>query len=192
MINFIKSWIRAVVREEQAKLALRKQINNTLASIKPGQQFVVRNQDGSRDTITVKGPKPKAKAKSISHKNARTANDRIAKMLDNDARFMQRYEQALACNIPDSVVLIYEETGGYKLHAKNGLKIYATRSHRVDRSRPYQLVVADHTRSGSADRATRTISFYTEAERDKAASHYLPRYHQICADQARKVKGGKP
>jgi hypothetical protein len=68
MINWIKSWIRAVVREETNEAK-----ENTLKGLKPGQTFTVMNTDGSFDQVTVKDA---AKAKAPAKRKAKASSEK--------------------------------------------------------------------------------------------------------------------
>jgi hypothetical protein len=188
MINWLKRWIRAVVREETAK-------STTLRGIKPGQVFNVTNQDGSVDRVTVRGA---AKAKGVSRstylsKTGQGARIRIeSMMLDSD--FKTRYLAATKMGILDGEILLYEETGGYKSH-RNGLRMNAAKS-RAQSSGAHQfnITMHDHTRTRRGSGVTaprRSLTFLSEEERDLSMTVRIPLYHEICAEQARKMKGRK-
>ena len=68
MINWIKSWIRAVVREETSEAS-------TLRGIKPGQVFNVTNADGSVDRVTVRGA-AKAAGKAPAKRKAKASSEK--------------------------------------------------------------------------------------------------------------------
>jgi len=83
MINWIKSWIRAVVREETAKaveaegltilVPVDAETAKTLRDLKPGQVFNVTNADGSVDKVTVRSA---AKAKAPAKRKSKASSEK--------------------------------------------------------------------------------------------------------------------
>jgi len=193
MISMIRNWIRAIVREETAKAT-------TLRGLKPGQTFNVTNDDGTVDRVTVKGPKaakPEAKAKAKAKKVAffrasKKGANTIQSMRDSDPNFSQRYEQAKSWGVLDSEVLIYEQTGGYKAHSKNGLRIYRSTDPDNRLCRHTVRIKNFCRRNPNTNEYSKSrISFQTAEEANKSAEFRIPLYHEICAEQARKMKGRK-
>ncbi len=193
MINMLKNWIRAVVREDAPRVTYPRQ---TLGHLKPGQTLTVKNRDGSQDKVTVKGakaikPQRKHTSKTWLQKTGKIGENRIQELRAIDAAFDERYKTAVQCGVLDMEILVYEETGGYAKHRRNGLKVWK-QSTKKNEHRLYQAAVLDYTRTGKNNR--RTITFDTQAERDKSAALRIPLYHEICAEQARKTskRGWQP
>jgi len=185
MINWLKRWIRAVVREETVK-------PTTLRGIKPGQVFNVTNADGSVDKVTVRGPKGVSRSTYLP-KTGQGARIRIeSMMLDSD--FKTRYLAATKMGILDGEILLYEETGGYKSH-RNGLRMNAAKSRaQSSGALQFNITMHDHSRTPRNSGVTsprRSLTFLTEKERDLSMTLRIPLYHEICAEQARKMKGRK-
>jgi hypothetical protein len=196
-----------VAREETAKaveaegLTIRVPVDaetaKTLRGLKPGQTFTVMNTDGSFDQVTVRGPKAPAKAPAKKHtrpvrRSSPTALETIRFMSKTDEAFRFRYSQARNVGVLDSEILLYEQTGGYKAHEKNGLQVYVSKTSNHNKvyhairlrnwtKRPTETNRNPHCR----------ISFDTHQEASNSANFRIPLYHEICAEQARKMKGRK-
>jgi hypothetical protein len=199
MINMLKNWIRAVVREDAPGVTYPRQ---TLGHLKPGQTLTVTNRDGSQDKVTVKAAKiaeakhTTTKTRSHFRKNGPSAHEVLESMLASDAQFRERYERALSVGISTGEVMIYEATGGYKKHARYLSVIVEERNKDGYRNDvKYSIRMIDHTRRvKSGGKGARTLNFPSAEQAKLSADYRIPLYHEICAEQARKTskRGWQP
>jgi hypothetical protein len=197
MINMLKNWIRAVVREDAPGVTYPRQ---TLGHLKPGQTLTVTNRDGSQDKVTVKAAKiaeakhRPTKTKIHFRKNGPSAIQVLKSMLASDAQFRERYERALSEGISPEEVMIYEVTGGYKKHSRNlKVRMEVRKKDSQRKNSLFSIRMIDHTRRlQSGFKGCRTLSFDSAEQAKLSADYRIPRYHVICGQQAHKNRGCQP